>query len=147
MAAKKTAAHGPQGPAYTNRIVCAKRGCNVVLWTKAQDAFQVRYCVEHQAEQVKARRSERAKAKRLAAMEGEGGIVSYSATKRRKPSRTQSGQGVDAGVLLAVDAASTQTCTSSPSSSTSSPRRMSMCVVIAVLPRRSIRARSLSSSS
>ena len=59
--------HGPQGPAYTNRVVCAKRGCNEIRWTKVQDAFQVKYCVTHRKEASAARRSERMRAKRAAA--------------------------------------------------------------------------------
>lgn len=65
-ATKKSPAHGPQGSAYTVKITCKKRGCKEVRWIKPQDAFQVRYCPEHQAEATKLRRSERAKAKRAA---------------------------------------------------------------------------------
>jgi hypothetical protein len=66
MAAKKQQ-HGPQGPAYIVKIVCAKRGCKVERWIKPQDQFQTRFCPEHQAERAKARRNERAKAKRVEA--------------------------------------------------------------------------------
>jgi hypothetical protein len=65
--AKKVAPHGPQGEAYTVKITCAKRGCKETRWIKPQDAFQVRYCPEHQAEATKARRSAAAKAKRVEA--------------------------------------------------------------------------------
>ncbi len=63
-AVKTPKPHGPQGVEYTHKITCAKRGCKEVRWCKPQDAFQVRYCPEHQAEAAKERRSARAKAKR-----------------------------------------------------------------------------------
>ena len=65
--AKKAKPHGPQGEAYTNRVVCAKRGCKAVRWTKPQDAFQVKFCGEHQAEASRAKRLAKAKSRRAAA--------------------------------------------------------------------------------
>lgn len=59
--------HGPQGPAYTNRVVCCHKVngkvCGAIRWTKPQDKFQVKRCVEHTAVYKK----ERAKARRAAA--------------------------------------------------------------------------------
>lgn len=63
----KPKSHGPKGPAYTKRVVCAKRGCKEVRWTKPQDAFQVKFCAEHQAEAAMAKRLTAAKARRAAA--------------------------------------------------------------------------------
>jgi hypothetical protein len=48
-------------------ITCQKRGCKVKRTIKVQDAFQVKYCVEHQKEAAAERRRARAKAKREAA--------------------------------------------------------------------------------
>lgn len=45
-------------------ITCAKRGCKAKRTIKVQDAFQVKFCVEHQKEHSRERRRERAKAKR-----------------------------------------------------------------------------------
>lgn len=47
-------------------ITCAKRGCKTKRTIKVQDAFQVRFCREHQKEHALERRRERAKAKREA---------------------------------------------------------------------------------
>jgi len=49
---KESKPHGPQGPAYTVKIVCpyvtGDGKCGKVRWIKPQDAFQVKYCEEHQ---------------------------------------------------------------------------------------------------
>jgi hypothetical protein len=58
--------HGPQGAAYTVKITCAKRGCKEVRWIKPQDAFQVKFCPEHQAQAAAEKRREAAKARRAA---------------------------------------------------------------------------------
>jgi hypothetical protein len=65
MATKKQ--HGPEGPAYSVKIVCKRRGCKAERWIKPQDAFQVRFCTEHQREATAARRRERAMARRAKA--------------------------------------------------------------------------------
>jgi hypothetical protein len=110
-AAKTPKPHGPQGPEYTHKITCAKRGCKEVRWCKPQDAFQVRYCAEHQAEAAKERRSAQAKAKREAAAKTKPAAKPKTPAKPKvkTPAKTRKLKAVPATpverAIAAVDAA------------------------------------------
>jgi len=67
--------YGKPLPGKTTVITCGKRGCKVKRTIKVQDAFQVKFCVEHQKEAAR----EKARARRKAKRDAEGTKASMRA--------------------------------------------------------------------